>query len=183
MLHLLSALVPVAYAYGAGREPLLLLLGGAVVVALAVELLRRISASARAVFERWTGSLLRDYERDGLTGATWLAISLFAAITLLPREPAVAAMWSAAAGDPAAALVGKAWHARGGGPYGSGRTVAGSFAMFCVSGLGARLLAGFNPAGAILIGAAAAVAERAGGRVDDNVTATLGAALAALAVS
>ena len=182
-LHLLSALVPLSYAYGAGRPQLLVLLGSAVTVALVIEVLRRVSVRARAMFERWTGPLLRDYEWDGLTAATWLAVSLFAATALLPRDPAVAAMWCVTAGDPAAALVGTAWRARGHGPSGSGRTVVGSFAMCCVSSVGAIMLAGVSPAGAVTIGVAAAAAERVGGRVNDNVTIMLGAALAALAVS
>lgn len=182
-LHLLSALVPVAYAYGAGRVWVIVLLGGAVIVAVVVELLRRTNKSVRAVFQRWAGPLLRDYEHGGLTAATWLALALFAATALLPRGPAVAAMWSAAAGDPMAALVGTAWRARGGPSSTRGRTAAGSFAMFAVSTLGASLLAGFSPAGALIIGLAAAVAERAGGRVNDNVTVTLGAALAAMVVT
>lgn len=182
-LHLLSALVPVSYAYGAGRPLLLVLLGSGVAAALAVELMRRVSEPARTVFDRWAGPLLRDYERGGLTAATWLAISLLAATVLLPRAPAVAAMWCVTAGDPAAALAGTAWRARSSASSLSGRTVAGSLVLIGVSSLGATVLAGFTPAGAIAISVVAALTERAGGRVNDNVTIMIGAALTALAVS
>ena len=183
ILHLLSALVPVSYAYGADKPTLLVLLGSGVVTALVIERLRRVSESARTVFERWAGPLLREYERKGVTAATWLAVSLLAATVLLPHAPAVAAMWCVTAGDPAASFAGMAWRAHRNGSSGSGRTLAGSLALMGVSSLGAAVLAGFALPGAVAIGVVAAAAERASGRVNDNVTIMIGAALTAMAVS
>ncbi|MBI1808373.1 MAG: hypothetical protein HYR75_00625 [Gemmatimonadetes bacterium] len=182
-LHVSSAVFPVAYAAGIERRALLEVLALVLAMAIAVELLRWANFGARTHFERWAGPLLRPGEREGLTGATWLALSLTAAVLLLPHAPAVATMWCVCVGDPVAAAVGSAWQARRGAMPNRGRSMAGSIAMASVSAAGVALLGGYLPGRALLIGVTAAVAERVGGRLNDNITIVLGAGLAALAVT
>ena len=118
-----AMLFPLAYAAGAPRIPLVVVLGLAFGVAVLVETARRRSSAVGMRFDRVFGAMLRANERsayrrdrrDGraaITGATWLAAALLVAVALLEREPAIAAMWCATAGDSAAALVGVWWSGR-----------------------------------------------------------------------
>ncbi len=183
ILHLGSTVVPVAYAVGVPRGVVIASLGAAVVVAAVVERLRRSSSAVQGAFERVVGSLLRDHEHEGITAATWLAVSMCTAVVVLPSPAAVAALWCVSAGDPAAAAAGTMWQRRRGGLVRGERTVAGFAALFCVSALGVHLVAGYSVAGAVAVGMVAAAAERLSGRINDNVTIVLGAGVAALAVS
>ncbi len=179
-LHLATAIVPILYSQGLARTLLLALLAVGTVVALIIEFLRQTNARASSLFNRTVGSLLRPHEQESLSGATWLCLSCFLAVLLLPRAPAVAAMWCATIGDSAAALAGRAWvSARSAGP-GGGKTFVGSLACWVASALGVCLLAGFPPASAVLIGAAAAVAERPAAPLDDNLRVVLVAGIVGL---
>ena len=79
-LHLLSTVVTVSYAAGVPRSLVLWVLAFALAVALAVEMGRSRSTRARIVFDSTVGGLLRDHERQGASGATWLIIALLAAV-------------------------------------------------------------------------------------------------------
>lgn len=178
-LHLATAALPIFYARGMPRAPLLALLAAGTTLALVIEWLRRNHAGTNALFDRTVGGLLRPHERDSLSGATWLCLSCFLAVLLLPRAPAVAAMWCATMGDSAAALAGRAW--RRVRPEGArnGKTVVGSVACWGVSALGVWLLAGYPGYAALTIAAAAAVAERPTAPLDDNLRVVLVAGLVA----
>lgn len=195
-IHLASAVVPVAYAAGLRRDVLAALLGGALVVALAVEVTRRRVARVREPFERAVGDLLRPHERSRVSGATWMALAYLLAVALFPRPVAVAAMLAVALGDAAAAVVGR-WAgarraARTGAGAGAGadaaaapgKTWAGTVACAVATALGALLVARLAPGAALACAIAAALAERPRGPLDDNVRVALaaggGAQLAAL---
>jgi hypothetical protein len=105
-LHLTSAVVPVAYAAGVPREPLLALLAVLLVAAFLVELTRRRVHLVRQAFHRATHPLLRAHEHERLSGATWLLVAFVLVVWLCPRAMAIAAMWAVAVGDAAAAVVG-----------------------------------------------------------------------------
>ncbi len=173
-LHLSSAAIPVAYALGAPRGPLLLLLGSLVSVALVVEGARRVSPAARGWFLRVFGRLLRQHERGGLVGATWMLLAYTGAVWLTPAPVAIAATWAVAAGDASAALVGRAMADRAGRSPADGRkTWWGSAGCAGVSAAGAYALAGLSPVLALLVGLVAAGAERPAGPGDDNLRITL----------
>lgn len=167
-LHLAAAVFPVAYAFGLDRGVLLWVLAAASAIALLVEWLRRTNTRFAAVFDQTVGFLTRPDEQQSITGATWLALSCLLAVTLLSRPAAIAALWCATAGDPAATIAGRLWTNRRD-PHEARKTLAGSFACALVSFAGAWLLAGCIPVSAVAIAATAAAAEAIPVRVDDNI--------------
>lgn len=184
-LHLGAAAIPVGYSLGAPRAALEAILSAAVAIALATEVIRRASPSGKALFARLFGSLIRGHEENAITGATWLALSCLALVCLLSRSAAIAALWCATAGDPAAAIAGRTWTSvRAQAPDGAARkTIAGSLACAIVSFAGAWLLAACPPARAALIAAAATLAEALPVRVDDNVRVAVAAGAVAQLVA
>lgn len=170
--------IPLALARGVAQRDVVASLLVLVGIAVVVELLRRRSVRIGALFERTVGGMLRAHEHDGrgITGATWLLLAL-AGAAALPLAAAIAATWAAGVGDAMAALVGRAWRRV---RPGEGKTLAGSLACALATAAGAATLAGFTLPHALLIGTAAAAAERPALRVDDNLRVAAGAALAAL---
>lgn len=166
-LHLTSTTVPVLLSLGIGRRVLVPALAVLAGCAIAVEVMRRRSRVVRVRFEALFAPLLRAHEHHRLTGATWLLLAFLGAVLVFPRAVAIAALWAAAAGDAAAALVGM--------PFGrhraerSGKSLEGSAACAVVSALGAWSLAALPPWIAVVAGVAAALAERASWPDDDNV--------------
>lgn len=176
-LHLLTVSVPVALRLGMPQQivaGVLVTLFGA---ACAVEVARRRSTAFAGRFERTVGFMLREREAaHDITGATWLLATFAITCLAAPLTVAIAATWAGAAGDSAAAVVGRAWsRARGG----QGKTIAGSLACVLATAAGAWGLGGFGVASAALIGLAAAAAERPAIALDDNVRVTAAAAVAA----
>lgn len=173
--------VPVAYAIGAPRLVLGALLGFASALALLIELLRRVDAPTEVRMNRAVGSLMREHEKESITGATWLLLSCLVAVLVLSRGAAVAALWCVAIGDPAAAIAGRWWtarresHARTKG----GKTIVGTLACAAASFGGVWMLAGYPPMAAVIIAAAGAAAEAIPLRLDDNILVTGAAGAAA----
>jgi len=191
-IHLASAAVPVAYAAGLARPLVLTALGVAGAVATGVEVARRRSARARALFDGAVGTLLRAHERDRWSGATWMCVAYALAVLAFPRPEAVAAMLAVAVGDAAAAVVGRAAGARRArvlaargeavtrtAPAPGAKTWEGSAACAAATTLAALLVARLPAAGALACGAAAALAERPRGPLDDNVRVAAAAGAAA----
>jgi dolichol kinase len=185
-IHLASSAVPVAYAAGLARPVLLAALGVAGAVALTVEVARRRSTRVRAAFDGAVGVLLRAHERDRWSGATWMCAAYALAVAAFPRAEAVAAMLAVAVGDAAAAVVGRAAGARRaaratarGAVPSSAKTWEGSAACAAATTLAALLVARLPAAGALACGAAAALAERPRGPLDDNVRVAAAAGAAA----
>ena len=176
-LHLTSAIVPALLGLGVERALLIPALAALAASALGVEIARRRSRLVASRFDAVFAPLLRPHERHRVTGATWLLLSFLGAVVVLPRDVAVAALWAAAVGDAAAALVGI--------PFGrhrvgrAGKSLEGSAACAVVTAAGALLVAGFAPWIAIVAGIVAAFAERAAWPDDDNarMVAIVGAAV------
>ena len=166
-VHLVTAVVPVAYAAGLPRRILVIMLGAAAGAALIVEGVRARHAVTRTHFERLFGPLLRDHEWSGLSGATWLALALLGLAVVAPRDVAIAGMWAVCVGDAAAALVGRvaARHAGGGGR----KTLAGSAACFTVTLAGAIVLAHLSVGEGLIGAASATAAEWPANPGDDNI--------------
>jgi dolichol kinase len=176
-LHLAAAGFPIAYSAGVARGVLMWVLAGAGTIALLTEALRRTNTRFASAFAQTAGPLMRNGERQSITGATWLALSCLFAVAVLSRQAAIAALWCATAGDPAATITGRLWTIRRKtrDPQIGSKTVAGSLACGSVSFAGTWLLAGYAPALAIVIAAATTVAERIPSRIDDNIRVTVAA--------
>lgn len=174
-LHLLSAGAPVAYAAQAPRVILTWILAAAAAIAVTVEVTRRRMPPVQRALDRLAGSLFRPHEHAGVTGATWLILALLLAIAVLPRPEAIATMWAAAVGDPAATLVGRtAGRTR---LHPDGKSLEGSLACLATTVLGAWLVAGLPASAALLAGLAAALAEWPRGPLDDNIRITVAAGM------
>lgn len=192
-LHLTTVVVPLAYAAGLPRATLLVALAALLVVALVVEWARRRFPALAARFTRLVGSLLRPHEHAGVAGATWLLVACLLAVAVAPKPVAIAATWAVAAGDAAAAIVGRtvvvwrarrAWHVRPVAPaphVHARKTFAGSAACLAVTVAGALLLARLTWGAALVAGMAAAAAEHPRRPLDDNLRIVV-AVVAALAL-
>lgn len=178
-LHLLTAALPLAWAAEAlSTAQLRILLTSALLVACAVELLRRRSAAIGRHFVAAVGPLLRDHEARALTGATWLALAMTGVVWVAPERAALAALWAAAVGDASAAIVGRSVAALRGGPTGR-KSWAGSFAAAATTAIGCRLLVPASWPVAVGLGVVAALAEYPRRPLDDNLRVATAVACAA----
>ena len=178
LLHLATALVPIGYHFGVPVRWISSAFAVASILALGVEWLRWNTTTVGTPFTRWFGPLLRPREAHHLTGATWLCLSSLAAVVLLPAPAAIAALWCATIGDPAAAIVGRALS-----PTGGRKTWAGSIACAVCSAIGVWWLTSATPMAALAVGALAAVVERPTCPLDDIVRVTAATGLLSLWLS
>ena len=166
-LHIIWAVVPIAYALGLPRTIILAGLGLACVIALVVEIARARSAAFGVLFHRTTGVLLRQHEHQRWSGATWLLLSFLLSVMLFDPPTAIAAMWAVAVGDAVAAIVGRTI-----GRHHIGRstkTLEGSIACAIVTAGGALLIAQLAQLPSVVAGIAAALGEWPAGPLDDNM--------------
>ena len=164
-LHLLATVIPVSYAVGMSRSLVIWILAFALVTALAVEVSRMRSARARTVFDSTVGSLLREHEQLGASGATWLIVALLTAAVCFPRDIAIAAMGAVTLGDAFAAIVGRALRRTAT----HRKSFGGSAACFAASAISAWAIAQFAWTEALIAGILAALAERPRRPLDDNL--------------
>ena len=178
-LHIATATLPLGLSYGwSNQATLRVVLAATTLVALVVELLRRVWPAFSAAFSKAFGHLIRTRERHALTGATWLALAMAIVLWTAPLYSAVAALWAAAVGDAAAAVVGRSvgrWRRR----TGSTKTLEGSLAAALVTAIGVLWLTPASITVAAVLGLVAAAAERPSAPFDDNLRIALAVALAA----
>ena len=179
-IHLATASIPIAWSFQwVEVRRLQSALALAALVAVAVELLRFASPTFSRAFSRVFGDLLRAHERGTITGATWLALGMAAVAWLAPSRAAVIALWAAAVGDAAAALVGRAVASiRNAAP--THKTLSGSLAAALSTALGAVWLVDAPLWMALTLGVVAAAAEWPARPFDDNVRIVGAVALAAV---
>jgi diacylglycerol kinase (CTP) len=179
-MHVATAALPIGLSFGwSDVGAVRAALTTATLLALVVEILRFRSSQFRAAFEAAFSPLLRSHEHRGLSGATWLALSMSAVLWLAPPAAAIAALWAAAVGDAAAAIVGRSvarWRATSH----DGKSLVGSIAAFAATALGVYWLTPASPVVAAALGAIAAAAEKPSWSLDDN--ARVAAAVAICAV-
>jgi dolichol kinase len=157
--------VPITYALGLRRPLVVWILALVLTVAVVVEFARIRNARARAVFDARLGTLLREHEWHGPSGATWLALALLLSAVSFPRDVAIAAMCSVALGDAAAAIVGRTLSRHAG----VRKSLSGSVACLVASAVPAYAIAQFTWSEALLAGVLAALAERPRRPLDDNL--------------
>jgi dolichol kinase len=165
-LHLLSTVIPLTYAVGVSRAIIAWSLVTAFSVAMVVEAARVRSSHVRTAFQSRFGTLLREHESHGLSGASWLITALLVAVIVFPRDVAIASMCAVSLGDAAAAIVGRAL-ARSASD--NRKTLGGSVACFAASAISARAIAGLTLPEAAFAGIVAALVERPRGPLDDNL--------------
>ena len=78
-IHLSSALIPMAY-WWLSRENMLAALGGCLGIMMLIEFLRSVSPGFRLVFQNRLGFMLRSFEQQRLTGASYVLIAAFLAV-------------------------------------------------------------------------------------------------------
>lgn len=157
-----AALVVLLDPYRHGRTIIL----AAAMTALTVELLRRISPGTERLFRRAFGSMLRHRERQGITGASTLALGSLAAASVAPPTLAAAGILMAGLGDAAGAIVGRNL---GRLRLPGGKSVEGSIACFSVAFIAAGAMPGITPTMALAGALATTTIEAFSIRLDDNL--------------
>jgi dolichol kinase len=179
LIHFGAVIWPISWAFGWISTTQMRLIAAALFVgAAAIELLRRSSPEVRARFVRLFGPLLRDHEHHRITGATWGAFSMLVVTIALPAAAAQSALWAAVAGDGSGAVVGRLWQ-RARGVTANEKSWAGSIAVLAATAIGVWWLVDASQLVSLGVGAAAAIAERPRGPIDDNLRVTFVAGLAA----
>ncbi len=178
-LHAATAVLPISLAFGwTSQRTLQIAVAAAALLALVIEALRNAWPTFAKAFSTAVGGMLRRHEQAALTGATWLALAMAVVLWLAPLNAAVAALWAAAFGDAAAAVVGRSaasWRQR----PANGKTLLGSAAALVVTAAGVLWLTPASVSAAVLLGVVAAIAERPARPLDDNLRIALVVALTA----
>jgi dolichol kinase len=173
-IHLFAIIFPVSYMVLTKRT-LIVGLGIATVLTLGVEMLRFRWARFSRWFQGAVGSLLREHERTGLTGATTLIIGSFVTVLLFDRWIAMVALFFLVVSDAFGALVGSLWGKHS--LFGE-KTVEGC-GVFLLTAVGIIFLL---PDGHVLIGLTGVVValliDVLVERIDDNLTIPVGSAAA-----
>ncbi len=128
VLHVSSATSAVLYLF-VTREWLIGLLVGAVLIALVVEVLRRLPGAFAGAYSGALGFMMRPSEWDRLTGATYALIGSLLSVILFPKPIAIAVIFILSVSDAAASLIGL----RFGRARFLGKSLAGSLAFFLTS--------------------------------------------------
>jgi dolichol kinase len=150
----------------------LVLLGASVVGLVAVDLIRLRSPRLNELFFTAFRPLVSPREAHAIASSTWYASGMFLTLGLFPRDAAISAILVLSLADPAASWAGRRWGRipfRGGSLEGTLVFAAVAFAVLA-------------PRHALLVAAAAAIvaalAERFGWPLDDNVSVPLAAGAA-----
>ncbi|MCL5960688.1 MAG: hypothetical protein M1358_15530 [Chloroflexi bacterium] len=173
LFHVLAGSIPPLLGFVLPREWLLLFLGGLAAIFVTIESLRillpSLNASLMGFFSR-ASTAFKEREATRPIGSTYFLVAAFLVFLFFPRDVAIAALFYAAVGDPAAASVGERFGRRRLGEKSLEGTGA-FFASVLIVGL-ILLLAGMRLNWlAVALGAAAgALAELVPVRLDDNLT-------------
>lgn len=181
-IHLGAIVLPLGMLYEwlpwpRGRGEWSLLLGGLVLVAVALDLLRIHDRRVERFFRAFVGELLREHESFDLLGSTYLLLAALLAVAIFPQPVAAAALGYAIVGDGMAAVVGKTW---GRHPFfhKTFEGAAGGLAA-CLTWAGYLVLAWQLPWAAVVSGAlVATLVELLPIPLDDNLGMPLAAGLA-----
>ena len=104
LFHLLATVIAPLASFFLERTLLLICLGALTLIFVTFDLLRCKCARANQWFCFLFYSLLRDYEKARITGASYILIASLLAFLAFPRDIAVLALFFLAVGDPVAAI-------------------------------------------------------------------------------
>jgi glycerol-3-phosphate acyltransferase PlsY len=128
--HVLGAAFPALYYFGATSQSFTLaLVGGIILVAVALEVLRFTSGRAARAFAAVFGPLMRDAEHRRLNATIPFLVSTFLTILIFPQAIACVSLFFLACGDVAGAVIGGAL---GRVRLIAGKTLEGTLACFGV---------------------------------------------------
>jgi dolichol kinase len=172
-IHLSSLVIPVGY-YFLPEEPARRALLVAALIAIVIEAVRLNEPRISRITLRLAGALLRESEKNGLFGSTYLILGSLLCAHSFDKPVVVASILFVILGDAAAALVGRA--------YGRvqifGKTLEGSLACLVVCFVVGALLPGI-PLKVAAVGAfTATVFELFPIPLDDNMRVPLAAGFA-----
>jgi dolichol kinase len=106
-IHYLTIFIPVIYYFWVEKIPAVIILAIVTALMIIAELLRLYVPFFRNFYNRFFGYMTREHEHNNhITGATNILIGLLIAVSLFPKEIAVASMLFLSAGDPTACLIG-----------------------------------------------------------------------------
>ena len=170
-IHLLTLVIPVGYLFFP-RQIVLFILGAGLFLSVGVEVLR----FCKPTFSRWfngvVGSLLRERERYGLTGFTYLLMGSFLAVLLFDRWVALTALMLLVVSDALCAVFGRLL---GRHFFYENKSIEGC-AVFLLTGIVIVFIVpgGQIPAGLAGVGVAFVI-DTFVKRIDDNLAIPLGA--------
>ena len=166
LIHFITILLPILYGY-LPRGEMLYISGGLLFLALMVEVLRFRWKPFSIFFYRLLSNLLRDNEKQGLTGATYIFLGIFLCLLLYDKWIAQAVMLFIIISDSFSAVVGKLWGTH---KVYAEKTLEGCLAYLVTS----LIIVYFIRENNILIGFAGVIASLLAEifitRIDDNVT-------------
>ena len=116
-IHLAFLVLPLGLQYEwlpwpRGRRQFALLFVVLTVLAIALDLLRLHEDRVRRFFREFFGEMIREHERFGLLGSTYLLLASLLAIEICPQPIAATALGFTVLGDAFGALVGRGWGRR-----------------------------------------------------------------------
>ena len=165
-IHFSTIVLPILYNF-IPREKMLYVSGSLLSVALVVELVRFTWKPFSAFFLKLVSSLLRENEKHGLTGATYIFLGFFLSILFFDKWIAQSIMLFIIISDALSAIVGKLW-----GTYKiyAGKTLEGCLAYLVASFIIVFLIIEGN----FIVGTAGIIASLLAEifiiRIDDNIT-------------
>lgn len=153
---------------GLSRTATLVILAGAFLVALLLDLVRLRAPAVNRAFFRVFALLASPREAQGMASSTWFALAALLAHAVFPPLYAAASLVVLALADPAASVVGRIW---GSAPLGKG-SVQGTLVFFVMAWL---VLTGMTGEWLLVIPVALGVAlmEIVPGLIDDNLVVPL----------
>lgn len=165
-IHVGASLIAAGVLLALGHPAGAVVLAGAALVALLIEVARQLSPTAAAAFGSAVGPLLRPAEHGRITGATTLALGCAIAAAAFPVTEAVAGILFAGLADAAAAVIGRRW---GRVRYAGGKSLEGSGAFFGCVLLITMAVAGTGVAAAALVALVLTLIEAIRLPIDDNL--------------
>jgi dolichol kinase len=170
LIHLAGAGFPLLYLFSSQRLVLIVALNVLAIVAV-IEVGRRHWPGVERAFEQLLGPALRSGEERKPTTGIWSLMGIIFSIVIFDRAIAIAGMFFAQVGDPAAEVAGRRWGRHHWHPAG-GKTLEGSLGCFVASvvvGLLCSLELAISPSTVVVGALVATLVEAAPRSVSDNL--------------
>ena len=128
VIHLGTLLIPLLYLFVTRKQTLSIIVPVAI-LSLVIDIMRLEDVRLSKVFLKFFGALLREHERQTLTGVSYLLVSSSLCILFYDKPIAILSVLFLILGDPVAALVGRRY---GRAQLWGGKSLEGSLACLVV---------------------------------------------------